>query len=81
MNNGRSRHADAGSTRAGVNGLHEMGANTWERVSDRRGADALTAGGSWRCGPEQTRARTAQWKASSFCALYIGFRCAYDARN
>ena len=44
MNNSRSRHAPAGSTKRGVNGLFEMGANVWEWVADRRGDEALTGG-------------------------------------
>jgi formylglycine-generating enzyme len=79
MNNNRRAHVAVGSTKRGVNGLYEMGANAWEWVADRRGADALTAGGSWWYGPEQARASSAQWKAADFAALYIGFRCAYDA--
>ncbi len=80
MNNNRRRHVATGSTKRGVNGLFDMGANAWEWIADRRGDDALTAGGSWWYGPEQTRAEGAQWKPAGFVAVYIGFRCAYDAR-
>ncbi len=80
MNNNRRRHVEVGTTKRGVNGLHDMGANVWEWVADRRGGDALTAGGSWWYGPEQTRAEGAQWKAAGFVAVYIGFRCAYNLR-
>jgi formylglycine-generating enzyme len=78
MNNNRERHLPVGTTKRGVNGLYDMGANVWEWIADRRGDDALTAGGSWWYGAEQTRAGAAQWKAADFTALYIGFRCAYD---
>jgi formylglycine-generating enzyme required for sulfatase activity len=78
MNNNRVGHVATGTTRRGVNGLYEMGANLWEWVADRRGPEALTAGGSWWYGPEQARADAAQWKRADFTALYIGFRCAYD---
>ncbi len=78
MNNNRSAHAAAGTTKQGVNGLYEMGANVWEWIADRRGEEALTAGGSWWYGPEQSRAESAQWKAANFYAVYVGFRCAYD---
>jgi formylglycine-generating enzyme required for sulfatase activity len=78
MNNNRRAHVTVGTTKRGVNGLFDMGANVWEWVADRRGDDALTAGGSWWYGPAQARADGAQWKAASFTALYIGFRCAYD---
>jgi formylglycine-generating enzyme len=78
MNNNRRGHTAVGGTRPGVNGLHDMGGNVWEWLADRRGEQALTAGGSWWYGPEQTRADAAQWKAAGFQALYIGFRCVYD---
>jgi formylglycine-generating enzyme len=81
MNNSRRRHAAVATTRRGVNGLYDMGANVWEWVADRRGDDALTAGGSWWYGPENTRAEAAQWKTASFFAVYVGFRCAYDVRG
>lgn len=79
MNNNRRRHVPVGTSKAGVNGLFDMGANVWEWVSDRRGNDALTAGGSWWYGPENSKVDGAQWKAASFFAVYVGFRCAYDA--
>jgi formylglycine-generating enzyme required for sulfatase activity len=79
MNTNRAGHAATGTTRRGVNGLHEMGANLWEWVADRRGPEALTAGGSWWYGPEQAKSGAAQWKRADFTALYVGFRCAYDA--
>ena len=78
MNNNRRAHVAVGTTKRGVNGLFDMGANVWEWIADRRGADALTAGGSWWYGPAQARADGAQWKAADFYAVYIGFRCAYD---
>jgi formylglycine-generating enzyme len=80
MNNSRRKHVAVATTKRGVNGLYDMGANVWEWLADRRGADALTAGGSWWYGPDQARAEGAQWKAASFYAVYIGFRCAYDVK-
>ncbi len=47
MNNNRRHHVPVGTTKRGVNGLYDMGANVWEWLADRRGEDALTAGGSW----------------------------------
>lgn len=41
------RHAPAGATNLGINGLYDMGGNVWEWIADGRGDDALTAGGSW----------------------------------
>jgi formylglycine-generating enzyme len=81
MNNNRRSQVAVGTTKRGVNGLYDMGANVWEWIADRRGDAALTAGGSWWYGPEQSRADSAQWKAANFYALYIGFRCAYDVRG
>jgi sulfatase modifying factor 1 len=75
---GAKRHRAVGQGRAGVNDLHDMGGNVWEWIADRRGAEALTAGGSWWYGPEQSRADAMQWKQAGFTAVYIGFRCAYD---
>jgi formylglycine-generating enzyme len=79
MNTSRQRHMPVGTTKRGVNGLFDMGGNVWEWVSDRRGAEAMTAGSSWWYGPENTAADGAQWKAADFYAVYIGFRCAYDS--
>lgn len=79
MNNNRERHVAVGTTKAGVNGLYDMGANVWEWLADTRGNDALTAGGSWWYGPENSQDGRAQWKPANFYALYVGFRCAYDA--
>lgn len=72
------RHAPAGATKRGVNGLYDMGGNVWEWLADRQGADALTAGGSWWYGAAQTEASGVQWKPADFYAVYVGFRCAYD---
>lgn len=78
MNTSRRAHVAVGTTKRGVNGLYDMGANVWEWIADRRGDEALTAGGSWWYGPDQSRADSTQWKAANFYAVYIGFRCAYD---
>lgn len=81
MNNNRRHHVVVGTTKRGVNGLFDMGANVWEWIADRRGEDALTAGGSWWYGPAQTQSGGAQWKPAAFFAVYVGFRCAYDVRD
>lgn len=65
------------AARPGINGLHDMGGNLWEWLADRRGDEALTAGGSWWYGAEQTHAEGAQWKPAAFYAVYVGFRCVY----
>lgn len=71
------RLAPVGSTRQGVNGLYDMGANAWEWLADRQADAALTAGGSWWYGPAQMQASAMQWKPAHFYAVYVGFRCAY----
>ena len=73
-------HALAGSTPAGVNGLHEMGGNAWEWVDEPPGAtgqtERRTRGGSWWYGAAQMRADHLQGKPPGTTAVYIGFRCA-----
>jgi sulfatase modifying factor 1 len=71
------RAAPAGATAAGVNGLHDMGANAWEWVSDAQGNERRTMGGSWWYGASQMKADVVAWKSADFVAVYIGFRCAY----
>ncbi|WP_271539394.1 formylglycine-generating enzyme family protein [Bradyrhizobium sp. CCBAU 45321] len=73
-------HAAVGTTKRGVNGLYDMGGNVWEWLADRRGDEALTAGGSWWYGADKTKASAVQWKSADFHAVYIGFRCVYTAQ-
>ena len=73
------RAAPVDATAAGVNGLHDMGANAWEWASDAQGNDRRTLGGSWWYGADQMRAEVNAWKAADFYAVYIGFRCAVAA--
>lgn len=77
MNTNSTQHVPVGTTKQGVNGLFDMGANVWEWLADRQGDAALTAGGSWWYGPSKTRAEGMQWKPASFYAVYVGFRCVY----
>lgn len=79
MNNNRTAHVSVATTRQGVNGLYDMGANVWEWLADRQADQALTAGGSWWYGPDKTRAQGMQWKPADFYAVYVGFRCVYGA--
>ena len=73
-------HARAGANAAGVNGLHDMGANAWEWVDEPAGAggeaERRTRGGSWWYGAAQMRAEHLQGKPAGTTVVYIGFRCA-----
>ena len=77
-------HALAGQTPAGVNGLHDMGGNTWEWVDEPAGAgpasdaERRTRGGSWWYGAAPMRADHRQSKPPLTAVVYIGFRCARD---
>jgi sulfatase modifying factor 1 len=72
-------HARAGSTRAGVNGLYDMGANVWEWVDGGEGDARITRGGSWWYGRAQMRADYVATKPRDMAVVYIGFRCARNA--
>ncbi len=72
------RAAPAGATRAGVNGLFDMGANVWEWTTDARGNERRTVGSSWWYGAFNMKADVQAYKPADFYAVYIGFRCAYD---
>lgn len=73
-------HAAVNATPAGVNGLHDMGANAWEWVDEPPGAsgnaERRTRGGSWWYGSGQMRADHLQGKPPETTVVYIGFRCA-----
>lgn len=71
--------AEVTQTLAGVNGLHDMGANVWEWAADARGHERQTLGGSWWYPASQMKADVEVWKPADFFALYIGFRCVYIA--
>lgn len=74
-------HALTGSTRAGVNGLYEMGGNLWEWVDSGPGTDKRTRGGSWWYGAGSMRDSHVQSKPQQTAAIYIGFRCVRDAQS
>jgi formylglycine-generating enzyme required for sulfatase activity len=72
-------HARAGTTPAGVNGLHDMGDNVCEWVDEPVGAsgnaERRTRGGSRWYGAAQMRADHLQGKPGETTLVYIGFRC------
>jgi formylglycine-generating enzyme required for sulfatase activity len=72
-------HARVTATPAGVNGLHDMGANVWEWVDEppvaAGNAERRTRGGSWWYGAAQMRADHLQSKPADTAVVYIGFRC------
>ena len=67
-------HARVGTTKAGVNGLFDMGANVWEWARSGKGATAATMGGSWWYGAAQMKAHYGATKPRDMAAIYIGFR-------
>lgn len=75
---GWERHAPAGHTHAGVNGLFDAGGNVWEWLADGSGKERLTAGGSWWYHAAQMKAEGMQYKPADFYAVYVGLRCAYS---
>ena len=67
-----------GSTRRGVNGLHDMGANVWEWVDGGKGDQKVSAGGSWWYGAFRMHRIDRATKLRKTAVVYIGFRCAKD---
>ena len=72
-------HAPVGTTRAGVNGLYDMGANVWEWTENGGDDEKGTRGGSWWYGASQMKADAVATKPRDMAVVYIGFRCAKDA--
>lgn len=71
-------HAKAGTTKQGVNGLYDMGANVWEWVDTGPGASQGTLGGSWWYGAVQMKRGHTASKPRDMAVVYIGFRCVKD---
>ena len=72
-------HAKAATTKVGVNGLFDMGANVWEWVDAGDGQNKRTRGGSWWYGEQQMRREHIASKPPNTAVVYIGFRCAKDS--
>jgi formylglycine-generating enzyme required for sulfatase activity len=68
--------ARARTTRPGVNGLYDMGANAWEWVDTPLGAERITRGGSWWYGAREMHREHRASKPAETAVAYIGFRCA-----
>jgi formylglycine-generating enzyme required for sulfatase activity len=71
-------HAPVGTTKPGVNGLFDMGANAWEWTEggEAEGGRKLTRGGSWWYGSHQMHRDHVATKPAETAVVYIGFRCA-----
>lgn len=75
-------HAAVGASRAGVNGLYDMGANVWEWAVSSAGPNAAqqpTMGGSWWYGASNMHRDHRATKPRDTAVVYIGFRCVKDA--
>lgn len=71
-------HAPIGATRAGVNGLFDMGANVWEWTENGGKDDKGTRGGSWWYGASRMQSDDRATKPRNMAVVYIGFRCVKD---
>ena len=77
LNRGKG-HALAGRSKAGVNGLFDMGANVWEWVDNNDDQRKGTLGGSWWYGSAQMKRDHRASKPREMAVVYIGFRCVRD---
>lgn len=68
----------AGTSKPGVNGLYDMGANVWEWTEGAPGRAQPTRGGSWWYGADRMHRDDWASKPKDTAVVYIGFRCASD---
>ncbi len=78
---GYERHAPAGKTKRGVNGLYDMAGNVWEWVADARGNYRFTMGGAFFTEPKKSESGESLMRPASFYAVSVGFRCIYDPKK
>ena len=71
--------APVGTTKTGVNGLYDMGANVWEWTENDASSEKGTRGGSWWYGAFRMKSDDIATKPRDMAVVYIGFRCAKDA--
>ena len=71
-------HSLIGTTKAGVNGLFDMGANVWEWVDIHNDEFKGTKGGSWWYGKTQMHSSYRAEKPRDMAVVYVGFRCVKD---
>lgn len=70
--------APVASSKKGVNGLFDMGANVWEWTELDNASHKGTRGGSWWYGAVPMQRNHKATKPRDMAAIYIGFRCASD---
>jgi formylglycine-generating enzyme required for sulfatase activity len=71
-------HVTSSTTKAGVNGLLDMGGNVWEWTSTERNGGYITRGASWWYGPDRQQEADVESKLGDIAVVYIGFRCVAD---
>ena len=71
--------APVGTTKAGVNGLYDMGANVWEWTENGASTEKGTRGGSWWYGAFRMKSGDVATKPRDMAVVYIGLRCVKDA--